>query len=223
MPDFDLILFDVDGTLVDTQQDVYISLNLALQEIGLPQISIRTAKLAIGPGPKDFMKYVLGEENLYRTQALRAAFRPIYWERCADHVVLFSGMMQLLVELRECAIKLGVATNKARFGTDVIFKAHDVQNSFDLIMTRDEVEKPKPDPEMISFACNKLNAAPERTLMLGDTDNDILAAKAAGVKSCLALWGYSNQMEKLKEEADFAVQHPLGLLSLTEKEIIEHV
>lgn len=220
---FDLILFDVDGTLVDTQQDVYISLNLALEEMDLPNISIDTAKLAIGPGPKDFLKYVLGEENLYRAQEFRSAFRPIYWARCADHAELFPGMTQLLEKLKEQNIKLGVATNKARFGTDVIFKALKIHKSFDIIMTRDEVENAKPNPEMILSACKALNVFPERTLMLGDTDNDILAAQAAGAKSCLALWGYSNEMEKLKKLADFAVRHPLDLLQLSEKEIMQNV
>jgi len=223
MPDFDLVLFDVDGTLVDTQQDVYISLNLALQEIGLPQISMHTAKLAIGPGPKDFMKFVLGEENLYRAQEFRAAFRPIYWERCADHAELFPGMTQLLDDLKEQNIKTGVATNKARFGTDVIFKALDVQKYFDIIMTRDEVEKPKPEPDMILTACKTMNVAPERTLMLGDTDNDLLAARSAGAKSCLALWGYANDMDRLEGLADFSVQHPLHLLHVIKKEIMQHV
>jgi len=223
MADFDLILFDVDGTLVDTQQDVYISLNLALEEIGLPKISMDTAKLAIGPGPKDFMKHVLGEINLHRSEEFLAAFRPIYWEHCADHAELFDGMTQLLAELKQRHIKIGIATNKARFGTDIILKALDVQNSFHIIMTRDEVEKPKPEPDMILYACKKLNVAPERTLMLGDTDNDILAAQAAGASSCLALWGYSNQMERLNEMAAFAVQHPLDVLQFAGKEILEHV
>ena len=83
---------------------------------------------------------------------------------------------------------------------------------FDLIMTRDEVKNPKPAPDMIIAACEALNIAKERALMLGDTDNDILAAQAAQIKSCLALWGYSNDMAELAKLSDHSAEHPMQVL-----------
>ena len=219
----DLVIFDLDGTLVDTQKDVFISLNLALEQINLPLISLETAKKAIGPGPDEFLRYVIGESNLHRGEDFRNAFRPIYSERCADHAALFDGISALLSELKKAGIKLAVATNKARSGTDPILRVLEIEHFFDIIMTRDEVENPKPKPDMLLAACERLEIETNRALMLGDTDNDILAAEAAGVKSCLALWGYFHQMDELKKIADFAVEHPLHVLEFVEKEIIENV
>ncbi len=223
MPDFDLVIFDLDGTLVDTETDVYNSLNLALAKMGLPTITMQTARKAIGPGPNEFIKYVLGDANLHRAEEFLDIFRPIYWQHCTEHSKLFDGILPLLIELRNKHIKLAIATNKARSGTDPILKALKVIDFFQLIMTRNEVENPKPAPEMILAACERLNVTPVKTLMLGDTDNDILAARAAGVKSCLALWGYSNHMQELKRLASFAVDHPLNVLELIESEIPENV
>ncbi len=223
MPTFDLVIFDLDGTLVDTETDVYNSLNLALEKMALPRITLDTAKKAIGPGPNEFIKHVLGEHNLHRAEEFRDIFRPIYWRHCTDHSKLFDGIMPLLIELKNKRIHLAIATNKARSGTDPILQALNVLDFFHLIMTRTEVENPKPAPDMILAACERLNVPPEKTLMLGDTDNDILAARAAGVKSALALWGYSDHKQALTKLASFAVDHPLKVLELIESEIPENV
>ena len=220
---FDLIIFDADGTLVDTETDVHISLNLALEALDLPLISIKTARKAIGPGPHDFLRYVLGEHNLHRGQEFREAFRPIYHEHCADHTAPFEGIIPLLEQLKKKRIKTAVATNKARKSTDYIFRKLGLDHFFDLIVARDEVKNPKPEPDMLFESCKKLAVAPHRTLMLGDTDNDILAARSAGIKSCLALWGYSHTMDELIQMADFAVHRPLELLHIIKNEITENV
>ena len=223
MQNIELVIFDLDGTLVDTEKDIYISLNLALEQIDLPQISLDTAKKAIGPGPDEFLRYVLGEEKLHRSEDFRNAFRPIYTHRCADNAKAFDGIDSLLTELKRLDIKLAIATNKARTGTDPILKALDIENFFDIVMTRNDVEKPKPEPDMLLIACEKLKINPQHALMLGDTDNDILSARSAGIKSCLALWGYSNEMEKLKILADYSVDEPMHVLRILDNETKENV
>ncbi len=219
----ELVIFDLDGTLVDTVTDVHISLNLALKQIGLQEISLQSAKRAIGPGPDEFLIHVLGKENMHHGEEFQQAFRPIYWERCTDHAIPFEGIVPLLNSLREKGIKLAVATNKAKRGTDPMLKALHLDDYFDLILSRDDVERPKPFPDMLLKACEQLNVFPRNALMVGDTDNDILASRDAGVKSCVALWGYSFHFGELLELANYSAEHPQNVLELFENEWVEHV
>lgn len=223
MNHIELVIFDLDGTLVDTAVDVHICLNAALQAMRLPQISMQLAKKAIGPGPKDFIKYVLGEENRGRAEEFHAAFRPIYQQHCADHAEPFDGILPLLNELKERGVKIVVATNKARKDTDIMLAVLDLEFYFDAILSRDDVAHPKPEPDMLLEACRRLHVLPEAALMLGDTDNDILSGRAAGIKSCLALWGYSDHFDELKKISTYSAEHPLDVLDIVESEITTHV
>lgn len=222
MQQFDAVIFDLDGTLVDTSVDVHLCLNLALQQMNLPTISMEMAKKAIGPGPADFVKYVLAGA-MHRADELHEVFRPIYWERCADHAEPFDGIIDLLNELRDAGIICAVATNKASDGTDAVLNGLNLTPYFDLIISRDAVPQPKPAPDMLLKICNDLDIHPDRALMLGDTDNDILAANAASMKSALALWGFSDHFDELKKIATFAVKHPLDVLQLIESEMVLNV
>lgn len=222
MQQTDLVIFDLDGTLVDTATDVHISLNLALEKMGLPLISLEIAKKAIGPGPKEFIGYVLGD-SVERAEELREIFRPIYWQRCADNAEVFDGMLDLIHSLKKQHIKCAVATNKEYEGMIRVLKGLELDAHFDLLLSRDAVAHPKPAPDMILKACETLDVSPDRTLMLGDTNNDLLAAQAAGAQSCLVRWGYSHDIDALTKMASFSIDHPRDLLYLLKSEILEHV
>jgi len=222
MQQFDLVIFDLDGTLIDTSVDVHICLNLTLEQMGLPTIDMAAAKQAIGPGPDHFTKYVLsGEAN--RAEEFHQIFRPIYWERCADNAEPFEGIQELLLELQDKGIKRAVATNKADRGTHIVLNALELAHHFDIILSRDDVENHKPAPDMLLKACQELDVHPDNALMLGDTDNDILAANSASIKSALALWGFSDHFDELKKISTFAVEHPLDVLEIIENEMVLNV
>lgn len=222
MQHFDLVIFDLDGTLVDTSVDVHICLNLALEQMNLPTIDMAAAKQAIGPGPAHFIKYVLGGAA-DRAEEFHEVFRPIYWERCADHAEPFDGIIELLLELHDKNIKCAAATNKAHEGTQAVLNALELAHHFDIIISRDDVENHKPAPDMLLKACDELDIHPVRALMLGDTDNDILAANAASMKSALALWGFSDHFDELKKISTFAVEYPLDVLDIIESELVINV
>lgn len=221
MQQIELVLFDLDGTLVDTATDVHISLNIALEKMGLPTISRQIAKKAIGPGPQEFIKHIL-LDRVDLEEEFRQIFRSIYWERCADNAEPFDGIVELLQELKDKNIKAAVATNKSHQGTDAVLKALELEFYFDVILSRDQVEHPKPAPDMVLEVCQLLNISPRQSMFIGDTDNDILASNAAGVKSCLALWGYSDHFNELKKISTYAVEHPLQVLDIIESEIFQH-
>lgn len=218
MNSLDLILFDLDGTLCDSAPDVHDSVNLALQRMSLPEVSLDQTMRAIGPGPGVFSRIILGEENLHRFDEYREHFRPIYHDRCLTKTRLFDGIAELLEELRSRGIKTGMVTNKPLPGTKIILSGLGQFEGFDTVVCADMVENPKPAPDMIIKACEEASVGPQRAMMIGDTDNDILSANAAGVFSCLAGWGYSHEMDYLESLSDFRVAHPMHVLELLDQE-----
>lgn len=212
MNSFKLIFFDLDGTLLDTAPDVHNCVNLALQEMGLPRVPLEQTKKAIGPGPAVFSKIILGEDNVHRFEEYRDIFRPIYLEKCMDNTKPFPGIITLLEKLHE--YKLVVLTNKPSNSSNKILKGKNLLHYFDLVVGADRVEHPKPHPDMVYYACSEFNMSPKQCIVIGDTDNDIFAANAAGAYSCLAGWGYSFEKEKLAKISDFYIKQPQDALDI---------
>ncbi len=212
MNKFDHIIFDLDGTLCDSIPDIHSSINYSLEQMDLTLVSENQVKKAIGPGPDVFSRIILGEDHLTRFDEFRVIFKPYYVARCTDKSKPFDGIFELLEQLSQ--FKLSVATNKGYTVTHTMLRDLDLLPYFDFVATRDCVERPKPEPDMILHTCAKLNVPVERTLLIGDTDNDILAAERAGVFSCVALWGYSDHFDELKKIADFSAASPKECLNI---------
>ncbi|HPG39198.1 MAG TPA: HAD-IA family hydrolase [bacterium] len=212
MTAFDLIIFDLDGTLYDTAPDVHDCVNLALNQMDLPPVSLQQTMQAIGPGPGMFSKIILGEANVHRYDEYIQLFRPLYHQKCLDKTRPFQGIVELLNSLQD--YYKAVATNKPTTGTTIILKGSGLFEYFNLVIGPDCVEHAKPAPDMVYHAAAKLNVPLEKTLLIGDTDNDILAANAAGCYSCLAGWGYSAEKNKLQKISDFYAAHPLDILNI---------
>ncbi|MBN2411281.1 HAD family hydrolase [candidate division KSB1 bacterium] len=213
-----LIIFDLDGTLVHTAQDVHDSVNLTLKEMGLPKVTFEQTKKALGPGPAFFSKIILGEDNTHRFDEYRDIFRPIYLERCLYKTKPFPGITELLKKLSD--YKLAVATNKPSNSTNLILDGLNLKSYFHLIVGADLVEHTKPHPDMIYYICSELQVPPQETMLIGDTDNDILAANSSGAYSCLAGWGYSSDKENLSIISDFHIDQPQDVLEILERKNI---
>lgn len=180
------------------------------------------SRRAIGPGPDEFIKYILAPEHLQYSQAFYGVFAEIYHRTNATTAEFFDGMGELLSRLKG-NYALAIATNKARVNTQPLIEKLLLDRWFDLIITRDEATRPKPEPDMLLACCEHFGVSPARALMIGDTDNDVLAALAAEMPSALALWGYSDHLLRLSRIADFSLSHPLQLLDLLNGEGASHV
>lgn len=194
-----LILFDLDGTLVDTVHDVHPAINKALLQMQLPLLPLQQAKKAIGPGADSFINIILGQVNAHRLEEFLAIFRPIYYEMCTEKSKPFPGIVELLKKLKP-DYYLGVATNKGMRTTTKVLEALALRPFFDLVVGPDLVEHGKPAPDMLLFAMNHFAVEPHQVLFIGDTDNDVLAAKAAKICSVAVTWGYAD-IEILKNLA----------------------
>ena len=225
MNKLDVILFDLDGTLLDTIPDVHDCANQTLKQMNFPTLPVEQIQKAIGPGPGVFAKIVLGEKHTHRIDDFFEIFRPLYHDHCINSTRPFPGIMELLDKFDH--YKMAVASNKPKFMSTRILKGLDLYDRFDLVIGPESVTNAKPEPDMIHFAAEHFNVNVEQTILIGDTDNDILAARAAGCYSILAGWGYSHEIDQLKKDASFYAEKPLDVIpiihNLTQTKPVETV
>jgi phosphoglycolate phosphatase len=209
---YKLIVFDLDGTLLSTAQDVHACVNKALNLMQLAPITIEKVKTAIGPSANEFASIIVGSNHKQRFAEFLGIFRPLYLKNCSEKTVPFPEIIQLLKAMSEH--KLAIATNKPVAMSVHLLNKCNLLTYFNYIVGPEMVQNVKPHPEMLNYVLHLSGVAPDQALMIGDTENDLLAAKAAYFKSCFVEWGYSPDKEKLKRTSDFCIENPLSLLQI---------
>lgn len=208
----DTILFDFDGTLVDTKHDVWDALNFTRKQIGLLPFNEEEVTGVLGPGKTEFLELVYPDGSEDEKEAFLAKFQAYYFERCLVKTRFYSGMESVLQSLSHKT--LAVASNKPRAFIEKILKGLHADHLFSFIISPEDVNFTKPHPEMVLKAITALHAVPERTLLVGDTEKDMFAGRAAGVAVCWADYGYGNKDRLGETVPDFSIQTPDGLLAV---------
>ena len=208
------VIFDLDGTLADTAPDVHKSMNLLRARYGLPPISLEEAKKSIGPGPDLFAKHIAPGASPAKMKEIIREFRSIYSEHLLDQTRLFPGIREVLDELSELGIALAVVTNKPTAYSRAILEGLGVADRFRAILGPEAVERQKPAPDAILKAMELLGTKPHETLMVGDTEYDIRAARAAGVPVCAVEYGYSPPHLLRRFAPDYLVKQPQEILEI---------
>lgn len=195
MNDLRLVVFDVDGTLVDSQGDILGAMAAAFGGLDLP-VPPRAAVLDIVGLSLDHAMVRLAPDLSHATQAelvrrYRAAFADLRTRRgAAESAPLYPGARAALARLAAAPeVLLGVATGKSRRGLDAVLSAHGLAHHFVTQQVADH-HPSKPHPAMLQAALAETGVAPERAVMVGDTRYDIEMARAAGVRSVGVRWGY---------------------------------
>jgi phosphoglycolate phosphatase len=184
---FDLLVFDWDGTVIDSAGHIVDSIQAACRDLGLAVPSAERARYIIGLGLADAMARLLPE--LLPSDYPRLAERYRFHYLAGDHrVALFEGVREGLGQLHARGFLLGVATGKSRRGLDRALQDSGLQPFFHLSRCADE-GLPKPHPEMLIYLMDMLGVVPQRTLMIGDTSHDLEMARAAGVTGLAVTYG----------------------------------
>ena len=211
----DTILFDADGTLIDTRRDIWTAVNLAFERAGLAPVSYERTKQYIGPGSKMLIYNLLPPEHRDRTPEVLANYLALYMEHALDETDLYPGMRDVLTSLSHRT--LTVATNKSRPITERILEGLDARGFFEVVFGPEDVEQLKPHPEMILKTLEVTNTTADRAIIVGDTPNDIRSGKAGGIRTCAVTYGYYPKEALIQEEPDFIVDSVMELIPLLDE------
>ncbi len=195
------VIFDLDGTLLDTLPDIRICLNGCLKEFSLPVLDLDTTKRFVGNGAKKLVERAVGE----RADLVEKVYK-LYSERFAvcdtSHTGLFPFEAETLKKLFEGGIKLNIVTNKPQRATDNVYGKYLANFGFSIVLGQTEYYPLKPDPASTLAIMDKLNVKKEECVFVGDGETDVKTARAAGIKCISVLWGYRTKQELTLSGAD---------------------
>jgi len=190
----DLFIFDLDGTLADSKDDIKAAINHALKSFGMKTLTDAEIREVVGNGITRLFKNMTGKSEEEKYETIRTYIE--YLEsHLLDTTAPFPGVIETLSSI---AKRKAVVTNKLVRMAERVVTALGMADHIDLIVGSDSTPRMKPDPAPIHLALERLEVSPERTVMVGDTVDDILSAKAAGVISCGVSYGFG-QREDLKD------------------------
>ncbi|VAV88120.1 Phosphoglycolate phosphatase [hydrothermal vent metagenome] len=189
------IIFDLDGTLVDSAPDLCGALNHVLRQAGRPEMDIARVRHMVGDGARALIiKGFSTSGDLPDANGINAIlqdFLDFYLDNITAQTVIFPGALNVLKKLAEMNIPLGLCTNKAIKLTTKLMAESGLSGYFSAIIGGDSFDYCKPDPRHLTSTLNDMKASPDGAVMVGDSINDILAAKAAGIPVICASFGYS--------------------------------
>lgn len=223
------VLFDLDGTLLDTAPDLVFALNTALAEAGLPACPPEAVKPYISGGARAMLRYVFDESGisdslpytLVPQPEKEPLFEPIlhsmlqlYEDHVADRTRFFDGVETVLDELDARGLPWGIVTNKTRRFTDPLVEAVSLSGRTRCIVSGDTTAEKKPHPLPLLEATRRLGFGPERCIYVGDAAKDMEAGRRAGMTTLTALYGYIGADDEPERwGADGMLARPLDLLS----------
>lgn len=213
--DADAVLFDLDGTLIDSAPDLLAALDHVRARRGLSGADHGWLREHVSRGAAGLIDAGLpglaGDER----EAARRELLEHYECHCWDASRPFEGVEGMLAALQARGVALGVVTNKiGRFAVPVMARAG-WADRFGCLVTGDRVERPKPDPQPVELACSELDVDPRRCVFVGDDRRDVLAGQAAGVATIVAAWGYLPRGERADDwGADAIIAGPSELAGL---------
>lgn len=213
------VLFDMDGTLLDSAPD-FIAVCRAMRTArGLPAIADTLIRDQVSGGARAMVEATFNmAADAEGFEALRLEFLDRYQEHCAVLTAPFDGMSELLNEIEQAKLVWGVATNKPVRYAEPIMQQLGLAQRSRVLVCPDHVSKSKPDPEMILLACATMGVEPGATLFVGDDERDIEAGRAAGCKTAAVTYGYIHPQDNPRNwGADVVVDHPLELRTVLER------
>ncbi|MGO1561900.1 Phosphoglycolate phosphatase [Actinomycetales bacterium JB111] len=189
------VVLDLDGTLVDTIDDVAAALTGALEAVGLPAVGAADVAPAMGHGSVDLVRSVLRGLDPGRAEddeaiaAIHDDYRARYAARPAELSTVFADGASALPALRRAGVRVGVCTNKSTDLANAVLTSVGLDDAVEVVLGRDSVPHPKPDPRHLLEVLDRLDLAPEDTVYVGDNPVDVAVGQGAGVTYRHVAWG----------------------------------
>ena len=206
------VLFDLDGTLIDTLPDLHAAACAMLNDLGRPPLPLESIRAYVGRGIPNLIKRVLAnslhvaeDPNPPPPEAV-ASYRRHYARENGRNAKVYPGVLEGLASLRAQGVPLGVVTNKADTFIQPLLEQTRLSGYFEVLVGGDRLPKVKPDPMPLVWACGRLGVSPAETLFIGDSINDALAARAAGCPVFLLPYGYNEDRDVHELDCDAIVE-----------------
>lgn len=185
------VLFDLDGTLLDTAPDMALALNIQRELHQLAPLPYSEIRPYVSHGAIAMLRIGFGID-IHDTNfnAMREQYLHIYGENIAVRTKLFDGLAEFLHKLKTANIQWGIVTNKPEFLTKPLLNALGLDKEASTVVSGDTIEPRKPNPAPLFAACKEAGLIPTQCIYVGDAERDIAAGRAAGMKTVLAKWGY---------------------------------
>ena len=209
------VLFDLDGTLLDTAPDMVAALNLLRGECGLDPLPHALARNEVSNGSAGLLRLGFPGAGTSQLQSLQQRFLDIYAARISEATVLFPGMEDVLQAIESRQLRWGIVTNKPGWLTEPLLVALELHERSACTVSGDTLPERKPHPAPLLHALKSLGLPAGRAVYVGDAPRDLEAGRAAGMRTILAGYGYLDASQDLAGwGADHVISHPGELLEV---------
>lgn len=209
---FALVMFDLDGTLVDTAPDIADAVNATLAEYRLPAVAERWVRNRIGNGTATLLRQALPAGAAVTLDELLDRFHRNYAVHCGRRGRLYPEVAVTLTSLRNAGVKLALLTNKEQRFAEFVLKVHGLDTSFDLAVCGDTLPVKKPDPLVVRHCIDMLKVPAARTLLVGDSNIDVQTARNAGIGVWAVPYGYNQERPIADAQPDRVIASVSDLL-----------
>ena len=209
------VIFDLDGTLLDTIGDIADSMNAMLTEFGYSTLPIDRVRQIIGSGAKklisDALPEKLSDEDFVKCLE---TYNRIYNASGSPKTKLFGGMGEVLKELKKRGYKLAVLSNKPQLSTDQVYEKYLKEYGFDMVVGQNAEFKCKPDPAGVEYILRELGVKREETYFIGDGETDVITALNAKIPCICVLWGNRTKEQLLEVGGKTFAEIPSDILEI---------
>jgi len=212
---YSLILFDLDGTLIDSRKDIVDSANRMLKAMSLPQKTEKEIAAFVGHGLGNLLIDCIGHENKDRADEALKFFKKDYEEHMLDETKLFPGVEHVLNNLENAQnIVKVVVTNKPLYYSEKILKSFEIFSKFDLVLGGDMDFPRKPEPDCVYYLLKEFKVKKENAIIIGDSLVDVRTGKNAGIQTCAMTYGFGSLASLEQEQPDYLLDSFSELLKI---------
>ena len=207
------VIFDLDGTLLNTLEDLQDSVNYGLEKYGMPKRTLEEIRRFVGNGVGKLIERAVPKGTTKDEEAkVFSAFKEYYAKHCNDKTDLYPGIRELLSELKNRGYRMAIVSNKLQSGVDILSELY-FKNYTGIAVGGKENMPKKPEPDMVYEALRQLGVSKEEAIFVGDSEVDIATARNAGMECITVAWGFRSRAEQEAAGAKIFVNDPMEILT----------